>query len=123
MVYDRGLFLEIIESVQGVIFLREDNRDGIHARFFQGVTGKLCVIDTTDMDDDIVGSEGIGYLKLLGLEYLIASLFPEPVVPNEEEKNVAEEDCVNIQYALPNKKVVEEIEDGNGDFEEKKGNE
>ena len=74
MNYDTHLFIEIIESVQGITFLRSDHSEGIHVRFYQGIGGNLVMIDTTD--DDITNDEGKGHLRNLGLSHLIKSIFP-----------------------------------------------
>jgi len=75
-VYDRELFLQLIESYQGIKYLRNDNLDDISAQFYEGLTGKCVMIDITDLSDDILYSEGVGYLTELGLSYLIPRLFP-----------------------------------------------
>lgn len=89
MNYDTGLFIDIIESIPGVIFLRSDNQEDVHVRFYQGLKGKLVMIDTSF--EDITDSMGKGYLDELGLGHLIPSLFPEqkavPVEQNQIGKN------------------------------------
>lgn len=50
MNYDTSLFIEIIESIPGINFLRSDYKDGVHVRFYQGLLGRLVVIDTTFED-------------------------------------------------------------------------
>ncbi len=72
--YDTNLFIEIIESIPGVIFLHNDCIDGIHIRHYQGLSGKHVAIDTTDDDISILTAKG--HLRKLGLEYLISSIFP-----------------------------------------------
>lgn len=84
MNYDTHLFIEIIESIQGVVFLRSENTQGVNVRFYQGLKGRLVIIDTTD--EDITPSTGIGYLTELGLAHLIASLFPLVPVANIAEE-------------------------------------
>ena len=72
--YDTSLFIEIIESVQGVTFLRHDNVEDVHLRYYQGLKGKLVVIDTSYEDINMV--EAVMYLNQLGLENLVTALFP-----------------------------------------------
>ena len=74
MNYDISLFIEIIESIPGIQFLRSDYKDGVHVRFYQGLKGKLVMIDTSY--DDLTTAQGIGYLDQLGLNHLIKNLFP-----------------------------------------------
>ena len=79
MNYDTGLFIDIIEST-GIIPLRSGFKDGVHVKFYQGLNGKLVMIDTTD--DDMPDEIGKGYLDQLGLGHLKSSLFPpEAVIP------------------------------------------
>jgi len=75
MNYDTHLFIEIIESIEGVKFLRSHSSEGIHIRAYQGLTGRLVFIETTY--EDFTPTEGKGYLEQLGLSHLIPSLFPE----------------------------------------------
>lgn len=75
MDYDTGLFIDILESIQGVTFLRSECEDGIHIRHYQGLNGKHVMIDTTD--EFITSITGKGHLLKLGLENLIPSIFPE----------------------------------------------
>lgn len=82
MIYETHLFLEIIESEQGVQFLRADQEDEIKVRFYQGKNGKLVMIDVSD--EDISDTLGKGYLHQLGLSDLIPALFPE-------EKEIAQQ--------------------------------
>lgn len=90
MNYDTSLFIDIIESVPGINFLRSDYKLGIHARFYEGLTGKLVIIETTDEDlDDEVGK---GYLERLGLGYLIPSIFPEQTEEDEEDEEDDDDD-------------------------------
>lgn len=77
MKYDTNLFLEIIESIPGVIFLRSNSLDGINIRFYTGNTGKLVKIDCTD--EYLYDDTAIGYLTQLGLDDLITSLFPTTI--------------------------------------------
>lgn len=76
MNYDTPLFIEIIESVQGISFLRLEHKDGVHVRFYQGLKGKLVMIDTSY--EDLTPTQGKAYLEQLGLSYLASTLFPEP---------------------------------------------
>jgi nicotinic acid mononucleotide adenylyltransferase len=72
--YDTPLFIEIIESVQGVVFIRHDYVEHVHLRYYQGLRGKLVVIDTSY--EDIEMTEAVNYLHQLGLENLVTALFP-----------------------------------------------
>lgn len=73
--YDSYLFCEIIESVQGIQYLRETTMDGIHARWYQGLYGNAVMIDMSY--EELTVDVGKGYLKSLGLKHLIESMFPE----------------------------------------------
>ena len=75
MNYDTTLFIEIIESFPGIIFLRQSNSNGIKIRFYQGLRGNLVQVDYTD--EDLTNDTAKGYLLQLGLEHLIPLLFPE----------------------------------------------
>lgn len=84
MDYDTHLFIEIIESVQGVTFIRSDCVNEVHCRFYEGVNGKFVMIETTDewIDDETAKK----HLIKLGLEHLIVSMFPiQNVVEKPEE--------------------------------------
>jgi hypothetical protein len=74
MNYDSLLFVEIIESVKGVQHLRNDQDGDVKVRFYQGINGKLVIIDVSD--EYITDDDGKGYLAQLGLEYLISGMFP-----------------------------------------------
>ena len=74
MNYDIHLFIQIIESIQGVVFLRQVEVDGEFVMFYQGLTGKMVQIDM--QEEFITPATGKGLLKQLGLEHLIPSLFP-----------------------------------------------
>jgi hypothetical protein len=74
MNYNIFVFLEIIESIQGIQFLSAKSADGVSARLYQGLTGKLVIIDTTDQDP--TDSACKGFLKQLGLEDYIDGMFP-----------------------------------------------
>jgi hypothetical protein len=73
--YDTQLFLEIIETTPGVIFLRQEIFEDIITRFYQGLSGKLVVIECTD--EEIAIPTCKSYLIQLGLSDLILSIFPE----------------------------------------------
>ncbi len=79
MNYDLCLFIDIVESIQGVTFLRDESTDGISAKLYQGVNGRLVIIDITD--DEASDDTYKGHLRNLGCEYLIDSMFPK--VPEE----------------------------------------
>src|SRR4051812_12552038 len=90
MNYDTFQFLENIESVQGILFLRENDIEGVSGRFYQGVNGKLVLIDTSE--EEITSHTGKGYLIQLGVEYLISAFFPE-----EKEFVLTKENIDNIK--------------------------
>ena len=77
MNYDTLLFCEIIESVQGIQFIRNSELDGCMVRVYQGLSGKTVFIDVSD--EDITASTGRNYQIQLGLDHLIQALFPDPV--------------------------------------------
>ncbi len=72
--YDIWLFIDIIETYPGIKFLRDNELDGIKVRFYQGLSGNLVMIDTTD--EEISNNTGKGYLLELGLSHMISALFP-----------------------------------------------
>lgn len=73
MNYDANVFCEIIESIQGIRFVRQEEMDGIIIRFYEGTRGRVQI----DYDDDnFTDSTGKGYLQQLGLEHLIPSMYP-----------------------------------------------
>ena len=76
MEYDTHLFLEIIESIHGISFIRTDSSDGFSINLYKGLTGRTVFIDISD--DSITEEMGRGYLAQLGIQHLIPSLFPEP---------------------------------------------
>lgn len=97
MNYDANLFCEIIESFQGVSFLRQEEDGGANYRFYQGPRGFIQL----DYDDvNFTDNTGKGYLRQLGLEHLIPSMYPEEtlmektVIPIVKEKS-NENDCNN----------------------------
>ena len=98
--YDRELFLEVIASYPAIKFLRSDNREEYHVQFYEGITGKVVMIDTTDLDDSISFSEGIGLLNELGLPYLIDVLFPPIKPPTEDQEIAVMEDAIMKESAL-----------------------
>ena len=75
MVYDTHLFLEIIESIQGIVYLRESYDGDVIIKYYRGIHGNLVVIDASY--EDIESVEGKIYLKQQGIDYLIPSLFPD----------------------------------------------
>lgn len=82
MGYDTFLFIEIIDSIKDRIhFLRESIFNGYKARFYQGVSGKLVMIDISE--EFIADDAGKGYLFQLGLPDLVPSLFPTPINLND----------------------------------------
>ncbi len=72
--YDTSLFIEIIESIPGITYLRCECLDDIHIRHYQGLSGNHVVIDTTD--DEITVTTAKGHLLKLGLKHLINNILP-----------------------------------------------
>lgn len=95
MGYDVLLFCEIIESIQGIIHLRDGEKDGIKIRFYQGLKGTLVMVDITD--EYLPTSLAKVYMEQLGLRELISSLFPNKAVthgvPLIEQKIGNVHDC------------------------------
>lgn len=85
MNYDSLLFVEIIESVQGIQFLRSDNQGDVKVRFYQGLNGKLVMIDISE--EYIDDNSGKGYLNQLGLDYLVSAMFPQQLKNAIQEVN------------------------------------
>ena len=73
MNYDANLFCEIIESQQGVRFIRQETVDGLKFRLYEGQRG-LVILDYDD--DNFTDSTGKGYLIQLGLGFLIDGMYP-----------------------------------------------
>lgn len=78
MNYDTHLFIEIIESIQGIRFLRQQISEDVIVRFYSGTHGDLVMIDASD--DYLTQLTACSILTRLGVGYLIPSLFP----PQEE---------------------------------------
>jgi hypothetical protein len=81
MDYDVHLFIEIIESVKGIIWLTDASEDGYSCKFYEGLNGKRVQIDTSD--DYITDEMGRSYLHQLGLSHLVPSIFPADTNLNE----------------------------------------
>ncbi len=77
MTYDTNLFLEIVESIQGIVYLRESSDGQILIKYYRGIQGNLVAIDASF--EDIESIEGKIYLTKLGIEHLIPALFPDPI--------------------------------------------
>jgi len=75
MCYDTLLFIEIIESIQGIKFLGQITEDDIIIMKYQSLDGRLVLIDTTD--EEMTPETGTALLIKLGLPHLVISLFPE----------------------------------------------
>jgi hypothetical protein len=75
MCYDTLLFIDIIESVEGIRFLGQVTTDGITVNKYQGLNGRSVFIDLSE--DEITPQVGVVHLIKLGIPYLIKSLFPE----------------------------------------------
>lgn len=76
-------FIDIIETFEGVRCIGHSNVGNTHARKYIGLNGRLVIIDTTDLEDDIPDDIAIGYLKSLGLEHLKQTLYPDFKSSNE----------------------------------------
>ncbi len=87
MGYDRLQFVENIESIQGINFIRQDSYDGIAVRVYEGLPKHIVVIDYSDIDEDVTEDEGTGILNKLGLNYLVTVFFP----PRNEQTEQGEE--------------------------------
>lgn len=75
MCYDTLLFIEIIESIDGIRFLAQVTIDGVTVNKYQGLNGRTVFIDLTE--EEITPQVGVVHLIKLGIPYLIKSLFPE----------------------------------------------
>lgn len=97
-VYDRELFVQVIESYQSIKYLRSAIQGGIRFNFYEGITGKLTVVEVTDLSEDVTFSEAFGVLNQLGVGYLIDTLYP-PIteVSNEQELSIVEGDILKEQ--------------------------
>lgn len=75
MCNDTHLFIEILKSFQGVQFIREETQEGVSVSIFEGITGNLVIIDTSE--DDIPTPIAKGHLDRLGLRDQIPAMFPD----------------------------------------------
>jgi hypothetical protein len=75
MNYDSVLFRDILDSFPLIRFIRIESRDGVSVAIYQNIHGRSVLIDVSEetIDDDL----GIIYLKQLGLEDQIKSLYPK----------------------------------------------
>jgi hypothetical protein len=78
------LLCETIEGIKGIQFIRQEIKYNFIFRLYEGFRGMVIIdYDEDNFTEDI----GRGYLKQLGLEHLIESMFPAtPTVihaPNE----------------------------------------
>ncbi|MFZ1528241.1 MAG: hypothetical protein WAT19_05810 [Ferruginibacter sp.] len=81
MNYDIYLFLEIIDSIPEVQYLRDGERAGTKVKYYQGKNGNKVIID---ISKEYPGDSTLKiHLENLGLFDLIKSMFPK----NEESKN------------------------------------
>ncbi len=76
--YDTSLFIDIIESTNGITFIRLMEKNGVHTRIYQGLNGKMVWIDTTDEEMPIIVAKQ--YLGQLGLAELIPLIFTAEVI-------------------------------------------
>ena len=90
MDYELYLFFEILESIQGIQYLREGISDGIPVRYYQGIRGNLVEIDMSD--DYIAPITGAMHLIKLGLGQYIPMIFPKVA----EEFGFKKEDLDNL---------------------------
>jgi|GEM_PF-2524750 hypothetical protein len=88
MNYDTHLFIEIIESIQGIVYLREEVEEDIRLRLYSGLNGKLVKIDVSD--EDMYDNTAKGHLDLLGLIHLIPAMFPEQPEPDADGSVIPE---------------------------------
>jgi hypothetical protein len=72
--YDAELFREILESIQGIKFIREERNGEVVVWVFEGLKAKAVLIDVSY--GDINPTLGKMYLEKLGLDHLKKSLFP-----------------------------------------------
>lgn len=77
MNYDTLLFIEIVESISGIIPLGVSTEGDVTVNKYQGLTGRSVFIDVTD--EEITPEIGASLLVKLGVAYLITSLFPSMV--------------------------------------------
>jgi hypothetical protein len=77
MNYDTSIFIDIVESVPGIIFLRRADDGIFHVHYYQGLKGNLVPVDVSD--EDMPNDTAMDYLDQLGLADLIPRLFPKPV--------------------------------------------
>ena len=77
MDYPIHVFIEILDSLPQIKFLRRESYDGISANVYEGMRGNAVIIDTTD--EDIDEQVAKGHLFELGVADLIPALFPTVV--------------------------------------------
>ncbi|SFQ55706.1 hypothetical protein [Parafilimonas terrae] len=87
---DTYLFIEIIESVSGITFIRDDVFEDVKVRIYEGLNGRMVIIDVSD--EDITTRTCMSHLTKLGIEYLIKALFPKEdleavIAPSNISKN------------------------------------
>lgn len=109
---DIWLFLEIIESIPGIICVRENHYDGYSSRTYQGVNNRLVLIDTSI--DDFTEDTGVGHLFELGLGDRIASIFPGAL-----ERLKAEYEEIHKKRLLKEAESLKEVEKALDETEEK----
>lgn len=94
--YPIDLFIEIIESVKGVIFIRRGyyEEGQMHEIYYQGINGKLVAIYYHKNDEEFSYSVARGYLHQLGLDYMMDNMFP-----NHEDIPLIEKTVAKIEEA------------------------
>jgi len=86
MIYPISIFIDTIESIPGIIFLRDEKHDGVTVKMYQGLLGNLVMIDMTE--EDIEEDLGTIYLQQLGLDEYVEALFPKERNQPRETENV-----------------------------------
>lgn len=104
MEQDLYIFIETIESIPGITYLRQDMHSGFTVRFYQGLKGNLVPIDASD--EDIPSDVAIAYLKELGLDDLIYSMFPDCQDTSFIPKEAIIKRADSIDKITPDDKVI-----------------
>ena len=74
--YPLTTFIETLDDLPQIKYLRTEEYDGIRAMVYEGVGGNAVIIDITEMEEDIEDDVAKGHLTQLGVSYLIDALFP-----------------------------------------------
>src|SRR5688572_28353786 len=89
MIYPILVFIETIESIQGIKFIRDAIEGAVKVKVYEGLNGKLVMIDMTE--EDIEEDLGSIYLEQLGLSEYIEAMFPQERVQPLEAEDVIKE--------------------------------